>query len=166
MNKEKALGNKRNKILILLGILLFCCFSCIALSMYGNSLPKTETTTPKQEIPNKVSNTNPVPPSTTENDPSIIIPVVFLGNHTWSEIQPKLNKILLASGEQNPTGKYLNVANALLELRKSSTRKDITEMMILDRAIQYYDALSSNEGKFTIPEALSFAVLELEIEAH
>ncbi len=101
--------------------------------------------------------------TTIGNDPSVIIPSVFLGDYTWEEIQPRLHYALKASGEPNPEEKYLNIASGLIELRKAASIP-LTEMMILERAIGYYEALSGTESKLKITDAMALAAVELEIE--
>lgn len=123
---------------------------------------------PRNNVQSPTTPTNSVvsvSTSSQQKDPSIIIPTVFLGEYSWNEIKPKLDLILIAASEPITEEKYLNVANALFELRKSSSRLEMTEMMILDRALLYYSAIESTESNLKLANALALAVTELDIEA-
>lgn len=160
-----------------IAITIFCLFFIIIVSVTPSPKKENQSDTIQTNNQNdstqnkseRIKDTNnadnkPEEIKVDENDPSIVIPSVFVGNYSWSQIQPKLHSLIVASGEPNPESKYMNVANATFTLRKSSTRKDLTEMMIIDRALSYYVALSSTESKMSLPDALALATVELEVE--
>jgi len=151
LNKKEGGVSKSRTTLIVLGLLLFIC---MLLFLVTSSSDKDSSSTPSNS---KISE------NTTE-DPSVMIPVAFEGNYTWEEIQPKLHFILVASGEENPESRYLNVANSLINLRKASTKEGITVMMILDRTVSYYEAIDDKGNALALSDALGLATAELEVE--